>query len=103
MYFYQEIGGSAASVRRLAPLQNSSGQAYKPKVAIAQNHLKEKNSTLAPINNNNQLQKSHATSASAKFNGAAAPQYIAGDRKGGHFIFYRFLNFKLFFKYIWYI
>lgn len=72
-----ESGASAASVRRLAPLQNSSGHAYAPKVAIAQNQLqREKNSTLS---SNNQ-QKLSATS---KLNGATAPQHMSGDKKGG--------------------
>uniref|UniRef100_A0A914LK37 Transcriptional repressor p66 coiled-coil MBD2-interaction domain-containing protein n=1 Tax=Meloidogyne incognita TaxID=6306 RepID=A0A914LK37_MELIC len=65
-------GGNAASVRRLAPLQNSSGQAYKPKVAVASNqHKKDTNSS------NNQK-------STAKLNGATAPQHMSGDKKGGN-------------------
>uniref|UniRef100_A0A915NA11 Transcriptional repressor p66 coiled-coil MBD2-interaction domain-containing protein n=2 Tax=Meloidogyne TaxID=189290 RepID=A0A915NA11_MELJA len=64
--------GNAASVRRLAPLQNSSGQAYKPKVAVAPNqHKKDTNSS------NNQK-------PTAKLNGATAPQHMSGDKKGGN-------------------
>nr|CAD2177360.1 unnamed protein product [Meloidogyne enterolobii] len=61
-------GGNAASVRRLAPLQNSSGQAYKPKVAVAPNqHKKDTNSS------NNQK-------PTAKLNGATAPQHMSAAK-----------------------
>jgi len=66
-------------------LQNSSGQAYKPKVAVASNqHKKDTNSS------NNQK-------STAKLNGATAPQHMSGDKKGGNGGFLNlFLNIFLF-------
>ncbi|KAF7637020.1 P66_CC domain-containing protein [Meloidogyne graminicola] len=80
-----ENGSSAANFRRLAALQNSSGQAYKPKVAVAQHqqHQKEKSQTLEFIDQGNQ-HKSHTSSSisSSKLNGSEAFQHVTSDKKG---------------------
>lgn len=96
----KENGSSAANFRRLAALQNSSGQAYKPKVAVAQHqqHQKEKSQTLEFIDQGNQ-HKSHTSSSisSSKLNGSEAFQHVTSDKKGvTGFIFGLNTSFKTF-------